>query len=145
MLAWATHQGAGRDGSRTLCATMVGQRLEGLLTAASRASLRFTFLFLFQQETPTKSLSGPGMLREGRPQPSLARGGARTGSEVSPAPGEIKGTQAGVRPVSGALRQPWSAQGTAELASLPCTLERTPHSPDRYRFLWKQEKNLFFG
>lgn len=74
------------------------EQFKGLLTADSKAFLLFIFFFLFQQETPVKSLSGSGMLSDSGPQPSSAREEAGICSEMSPARSEIKGTHTEVLP-----------------------------------------------
>lgn len=124
--------------------SMVRSTLKGLLTADIRAFLTFIFFFFFQQEIPVKSLSGFMMLSDCGPQPYSAHAEAGISSKMSPTASEIKGTQTEAPPQQWVFNQPSSVLGTAELALLPCTLERTPRSSWSLLVSIETRKNLFF-
>ena len=124
--------------------SMVRSTLKGLLTADIRAFLTFIFFFFFQQEIPVKSLSGFMMLSDCGPQPYSAHGKPGFPARCPPLPVRSKGHRQRLPPRQWVFNQPSSVLGTAELALLPCTLERTPRSSWSLLVSIETRKNLFF-
>lgn len=117
--------------------------MKGLLTADIRAFLTFIFFFFFQQEIPIHLSGFPCCWRLWTASPCSAHAGGFS-KMCPPLPVRSKGHRQSSQK-QWVFNQPsLIVLGTAELALLPCTLERTPRSSLIATGFYRNRKNLFF-